>query len=155
MAGPPATTGQINTRVRLAREALFAWPRRCHYCRARATHVVPRCQDGADDFDNLVPACRRSNLQKGERTPEQWRTDHEPSGRPWPSPGAVWTRDGALTYPRTTPARDRSRAARRNRERWRRMQRSTREVQSAEWDLRVARTRSGDVPGSGVAGRRL
>lgn len=46
----------------------------CRYCGAPATHVdhvVPKCQGGDDDPDNLVAACALCNLSKGGRTPEQ------------------------------------------------------------------------------------
>jgi len=37
-----------------------------------ADHVVPVCQGGTDDVDNLVLACNSCNSRKGGRTPEQW-----------------------------------------------------------------------------------
>ena len=46
----------------------------CQYCGSPAEHVdhvVPRCQGGADDLDNLVAACAHCNLSKGGRTPEE------------------------------------------------------------------------------------
>jgi len=46
----------------------------CQYCGAPAQHVdhvIPRCQDGTDDPDNLVAACIFCNLTKSGRTPEQ------------------------------------------------------------------------------------
>lgn len=47
----------------------------CRYCRSTddlsIDHVVPRCQGGTDESDNLVVACRRCNSRKGGRTPEQ------------------------------------------------------------------------------------
>lgn len=47
----------------------------CHYCGKPASHVdhlLPRSRGGADDIDNLVPACARCNLTKARRTPEEW-----------------------------------------------------------------------------------
>ena len=47
---------------------------RCRYCGKLAEHVdhvVPRCQGGTDEPTNLVAACKRCNLSKGGRTPEQ------------------------------------------------------------------------------------
>lgn len=35
-------------------------------------HVTPRSAGGTDDITNLVPSCRRCNLAKAARTPEQW-----------------------------------------------------------------------------------
>ena len=47
----------------------------CRYCGSvdllSVDHVVPRCQGGADDEDNLVVACRACNSRKGGRTPQQ------------------------------------------------------------------------------------
>ena len=46
----------------------------CQYCGAPAEHVdhvIPRCQGGRDEIDNLVAACAKCNLTKSGRTPEQ------------------------------------------------------------------------------------
>ena len=47
----------------------------CRYCGARGDstfdHVIPRCQGGSDEPENLVVACRGCNSRKGGRTPEQ------------------------------------------------------------------------------------
>jgi 5-methylcytosine-specific restriction endonuclease McrA len=50
----------------------------CQYCgdhpsRAQLTldHVVPRVQGGETTWDNVVCACKRCNLRKGGRTPEE------------------------------------------------------------------------------------
>jgi len=61
----------------------------CRYCGAnlkRGTptidHIVPRCQGGSDDLDNLATCCSTCNSSKGGRTPEQWskrRSRHEHS----------------------------------------------------------------------------
>lgn len=52
----------------------------CWYCQAPLTfqtmhidHVIPRCQDGPDSLQNLVPACRPCNNSKLGRTPDQWQ----------------------------------------------------------------------------------
>jgi hypothetical protein len=45
-------------------------------------HIVPRCQGGGDDLDNLATCCSTCNSSKGGRTPEQWsqrRNRHERS----------------------------------------------------------------------------
>jgi len=48
----------------------------CQYCgRARKSydltldHVVPRSLGGDNCWENLVTACRRCNIKKGNRTP--------------------------------------------------------------------------------------
>lgn len=52
----------------------------CAYCGRRTAlmtidHVVPICQGGTNDPDNLVPACMACNARKGGRTPEQARME--------------------------------------------------------------------------------
>jgi 5-methylcytosine-specific restriction endonuclease McrA len=64
----------------------------CQYCgcapphsELNIDHVVPRSQAGADSWENLVTACRRCNLRKGGRTPDQcgMRLIHAPSRPRW------------------------------------------------------------------------
>ncbi len=50
----------------------------CMYCGKQCTereltrdHVIPRALGGQDQWNNVVAACRRCNLLKGGRTPEQ------------------------------------------------------------------------------------
>lgn len=50
----------------------------CQYCGRRpglrelnVDHVVPRSRGGNDSWENLVISCRRCNLVKGKRTPEE------------------------------------------------------------------------------------
>ena len=48
----------------------------CTYCGAEAWHIdhrLPKSRGGTDDFDNLVPTCAPCNLDKGDRTVEEWR----------------------------------------------------------------------------------
>ncbi len=50
----------------------------CKYCGATGVplqldHVVPRSRGGADEAENLAPACKPCNSSKGARTPEEWR----------------------------------------------------------------------------------
>ena len=45
--------------------------RYCGRCAEHVDHVIPRCQGGPDDLDNLVAACASCNLSKGGRTPEE------------------------------------------------------------------------------------
>lgn len=48
----------------------------CVYCGSQADlvidHMIPVCQGGTDDMDNLATSCRRCNAAKSGRTPEQW-----------------------------------------------------------------------------------
>ncbi|MDE5082798.1 MAG: HNH endonuclease [Trichodesmium sp. St18_bin1] len=48
----------------------------CQYCGyvgndLTLDHVVPRSRGGGDTWDNLVTACVRCNVQKGNRTPKE------------------------------------------------------------------------------------
>ncbi len=48
----------------------------CQYCSYRGDgltldHVVPRSRGGGDTWENLVAACVRCNVRKGNRTPEE------------------------------------------------------------------------------------
>lgn len=50
----------------------------CQYCGSQPTkgeltidHVIPRVQGGETTWENVVCACKRCNLRKGARTPEQ------------------------------------------------------------------------------------
>lgn len=50
----------------------------CVYCGDRLAplhcdHVIPLSRGGASQPDNLVTACQDCNLDKGARTPEEWR----------------------------------------------------------------------------------
>ena len=66
---------EANARWRALRvQVLIRDDHACRYCDEPATHVdhiIPRCQGGTDDFDNLAAACQHCNLSKGGRTPEQ------------------------------------------------------------------------------------
>lgn len=48
---------------------------RCRYCGSGADltidHIIPRCQGGGDEAENLAVACRSCNCRKRGRTPEQ------------------------------------------------------------------------------------
>jgi len=57
--------------VPLSRRAVFVRDQHeCQYCSGPAEtldHVVPRSRGGAHSWDNVVAACRRCNLRKGDR----------------------------------------------------------------------------------------
>ena len=76
---------------------------RCAYCLEHADtidHVVPRSRGGSHDWTNVVAACRRHNMQKGDRLLEElgWRLHFEPRvpDGPWwrwrhvPDPHPLW-----------------------------------------------------------------
>jgi 5-methylcytosine-specific restriction endonuclease McrA len=48
----------------------------CQYCNYRGEqltldHVIPRSRGGGDSWENLVAACVRCNVKKGNRTPKE------------------------------------------------------------------------------------
>jgi hypothetical protein len=49
----------------------------CIYCgstnRLEGDHILPLSRGGSNAFENLATACKRCNLAKGSRTPEEWR----------------------------------------------------------------------------------
>ncbi len=57
---------------------------KCYYCGGYANHVdhvIPRCQGGSDDPDNLVASCGFCNTSKNGRTPDQWPNNPLTKGR--------------------------------------------------------------------------
>lgn len=55
----------------------------CVYCtdmpprqQLQADHVIPRSRGGPSTFENLATACGPCNLDKSDRTPEEWRAAH-------------------------------------------------------------------------------
>jgi hypothetical protein len=75
----------------------------CAYCLEHADtidHVVPRSRGGRHEWTNVVAACRRHNMQKGDRLLEElgWRLHFEPRAPdgPWwrwrhvPDPDPLW-----------------------------------------------------------------
>jgi 5-methylcytosine-specific restriction endonuclease McrA len=63
----------------------------CQYCRYKGEqltldHVIPRSRGGGDTWENLVAACVRCNVKKGNRTPKeaQMSLHHQPR-RPYSS----------------------------------------------------------------------
>lgn len=63
--------------LRLSRHSVLARDNyMCQYCGAKGReltidHVVPRWVGGGQSWDNLVACCRRCNLKKGDKTPQQ------------------------------------------------------------------------------------
>jgi len=60
-----ATVPPLSRRAVLARDQ-----HRCAYCRGHADtidHVIPRSRGGRHEWSNVVAACKRHNLMKGDR----------------------------------------------------------------------------------------
>ena len=69
----------IRKEVRFSRRNIFQRDKNtCQYCGRRFSkldltidHVVPRSRGGRDTWENLVLACVKCNVRKGNRTPEE------------------------------------------------------------------------------------
>lgn len=65
--------------LRLSRYSVLARDHyTCQYCGVKGKdltidHVVPRWMGGPHTWDNLVACCRKCNLKKGDKTPQQAR----------------------------------------------------------------------------------
>lgn len=63
--------------LRLSRHSVLARDKyTCQYCGAKGKeltidHVIPRWMGGPQSWDNLVACCRKCNLKKGDKTPQQ------------------------------------------------------------------------------------
>ncbi|MBX3118717.1 MAG: HNH endonuclease [Fimbriimonadaceae bacterium] len=63
--------------LRLSRHSILARDNyTCQYCGTKGRdltldHVVPKWAGGPGSWDNLVACCRRCNLKKGDKTPQQ------------------------------------------------------------------------------------
>jgi 5-methylcytosine-specific restriction endonuclease McrA len=63
--------------LRLSRHAILARDNHtCQYCGAKGKeltldHVIPRWAGGPHTWDNLVCCCRKCNLKKADKTPQQ------------------------------------------------------------------------------------
>lgn len=66
----------------LVRRTLEVYGDVCHLClepgATTADHLVPRSQGGDDSIENLRPAHRRCNYQRGDRSVLWWRTTYRP-----------------------------------------------------------------------------
>lgn len=79
-------------RTSLSRRAVFVRDEhRCQYCGAVADsidHVMPRSRGGLHEWENVAAACRRCNLDKRDRTPDEAgmrlaRPPHAPRELAW------------------------------------------------------------------------
>lgn len=65
--------------LRLSRHSVLARDQyTCQYCGSKGKdltidHVIPRWMGGPQSWDNLVACCRKCNLKKGDKTPQQAR----------------------------------------------------------------------------------
>lgn len=64
------------TRIVLSRRNVMKRDRQtCQYCGSKSDltldHVVPKSRGGVDSWENLVTACNKCNVRKGDRTPEE------------------------------------------------------------------------------------
>ncbi|MBX3096003.1 MAG: HNH endonuclease [Fimbriimonadaceae bacterium] len=62
--------------LRLSRHSILTRDQyECQYCSSKRDltldHVIPRWQGGGNTWENLVTCCRRCNLKKGDKTPNQ------------------------------------------------------------------------------------
>jgi 5-methylcytosine-specific restriction endonuclease McrA len=94
---------KIRTPPLTRRSLLLRDSYRCAYCLEHADtidHVVPRSRGGRHEWTNVVAACRRHNMLKGDRLLEEigWRMHFEPRvpDGPWwrwrhvPDPDPLW-----------------------------------------------------------------
>ncbi|NBY58046.1 MAG: HNH endonuclease [Actinobacteria bacterium] len=79
-------------RTALSRRAVFARDGyKCQYCGKPADsidHVMPRSRGGEHTWENVAAACRRCNLHKRDRTPNEAgmilaKTPHTPRDMAW------------------------------------------------------------------------
>jgi len=63
------------------RQSIYeAWHHQCGYCGETATsldHIIPRFRSGSSNRNNLVPACRSCNANKGSQNMEEWYKKQE------------------------------------------------------------------------------
>lgn len=80
---PKGSRGDPGARKPFSRSLREQEPPPCTYCRRptmhepgpdqlQGDHVIPRAHGGNNDPTNRVPSCRTCNIQKKDRTPEQW-----------------------------------------------------------------------------------
>lgn len=63
------------------REEIYKhWDYKCAYCEDVATsldHIIPRFRSGSSNRNNLIPACRRCNANKGSTPVQTWYQQQE------------------------------------------------------------------------------
>jgi hypothetical protein len=73
-------------RRRVFGEDGWTWCRYCQFPGCEIDHVVPVKRGGGLDPENLVPVCHECNLEKLDRTVEEWADARRTAGKPWPIP---------------------------------------------------------------------
>lgn len=70
-------------RAYMKRQLKEQWQHQCAYCGFKEKnkeltidHVIPITNNGTDDYNNLVPACRSCNISKGDKPIRQWYFDN-------------------------------------------------------------------------------
>lgn len=107
-AKPETKRAKRRTRVTYSRRETVLSAGACRYCGYRSgglviDHVVPLCRGGTNALDNLAPACRRCNTEKGTLLVEEWEQIIRQRGWEWPP--APWNkeRDVIRYFPRRYP----------------------------------------------------
>lgn len=63
------------------REEIYKyWDYKCAYCEDVATsldHIIPRFRSGSSNRNNLIPACKRCNANKGSSAVQAWYRQQE------------------------------------------------------------------------------
>jgi len=65
---------------RFREEIYKAWDHKCGYCESAATsldHIIPRFKSGSSNRNNLIPCCRRCNVNKASNAMEAWYKQQE------------------------------------------------------------------------------
>ena len=60
------------------------WGHECAYCGYREKrkeltldHITPIAKNGTDEYSNLLPCCRKCNIDKGQKSIRQWYFDQD------------------------------------------------------------------------------
>ncbi len=101
----------VKREVRLSRKNIFERDQNsCQYCQRKLPkseltidHVLPRSRGGRDTWDNLVLACVKCNIKKGNRTPSEAHMplQREPAKPRWlPKFGTAIPRESIVSWQR-------------------------------------------------------
>ena len=72
---------RVSESVAIAVFESFNW--HCAYCGVKPNiltidHVIPQSQNGSNEINNLLPACRRCNTRKGAKSLVNWYNERNP-----------------------------------------------------------------------------